>query len=56
MLPIRSVVAPYHGGCVEKMIPSDVRPRDPDFYKAPSLATLAFPHSDGCMYFLFFCF
>ena len=28
MLPMRSVVAPYHGGGIEEMIPSDVRPRD----------------------------
>ena len=48
MLPMRSVAVPYHGG-VEESIPSDVRPRDPDFYKAPSLPTLAFPNSDGCM-------
>ena len=49
MLSVGSVVAPLHGaGAVEDTVPADVRLRDPDFYKSPSLPAHPITN-DGCM-------
>ena len=49
MLPMWRFSARHHGHGVVDSVPGDVRPRDPDFYKSPSLPTLAHPNSAGCM-------